>query len=259
MGGVWGGGVRCGSGALQTKGRESASEATVTTSIYLQPPVAKTLAAAIQRLSAVFFNQSQGVTLESKSTCSHVPPGLRRDGQDCQRATWNTWVRIKHPATAGVARMFYCRLNQLFVVLSFHVGLGPIKRTGTVELHQWVHLFPLAPPASWSWLYNPAALSRGCSLPNTVPAHVVKTLSNVREHTHMPARGSQAHLLSFFSHTNIGREDTAAHETPFRTLYTQRTSLSWRFIDPNRHFLAVSWMRCQNWWHADFYYLVWCV
>lgn len=55
----------------------------------------KTLAAAIQRLSAVFFNQSRGVTLESESTCSHVPPGLRRDRHDCQRATWNTWVRIK--------------------------------------------------------------------------------------------------------------------------------------------------------------------
>lgn len=225
MGGVWGGGVRCGSGALQTKGRESASEATVTTSIYLQPPVAKTLAAAIQRLSAVFFNQSQGVTLESESTCSHVPPGLRRDGQDCQRATWNTWVRIKHPATAGVARMFYCRLNQLFVVLSFHVGLGPIKRTGTVELHQWVHLFPLAPPASWSWLYNPAALSRGCSLPNTVPAHVVKTLSNVREHTHMPARGSQAHLLSFFSHKHREGRHGRPRDTFSHTLHPENITI----------------------------------
>lgn len=56
-------------------GRETAGSI----SIYLFPPVVKMLAMAVQRLMAVFFHRWQGVTLESKSTSSHVLPGLSLD------------------------------------------------------------------------------------------------------------------------------------------------------------------------------------
>lgn len=130
------GGVRCSSVALQTKAKESASETTVTTSIYLQPPMAKTLAVAVQWLGAVFLNQRQGVTSESESTCSHVPPGLRCDGQPCQPATGNTWADKQPPNLGSLSHS-----APLWVVLSFPFGLGPITRVKVVELRRWVHLF----------------------------------------------------------------------------------------------------------------------
>lgn len=49
-------GVRCSSGGLHTK-EKTPSEATVTTSIYLHSPVAKTLAVSIQQAIALSLNQ----------------------------------------------------------------------------------------------------------------------------------------------------------------------------------------------------------
>lgn len=58
---------------------ESASEIAGSISIYVFPPVVKMLSMAVCRLKAVFFHRWQGVTLESKSTSSHVLPGLSPD------------------------------------------------------------------------------------------------------------------------------------------------------------------------------------
>lgn len=77
MGGV----LRC----AAHKSKESASETAVHISLYLPPPVVKTLSMVIQQLMAVSFQQHQGVTLESESTSTRVLPGLSPDGRACQQ------------------------------------------------------------------------------------------------------------------------------------------------------------------------------
>lgn len=89
-----GGGVlRC----AAHKSRESASETAVQISLYLSPPVVKTLPMVIQQLMAVFFHQRRGVTLESESTSSGVLPGLSSDGRACQQQC-ETPAELKSPS-----------------------------------------------------------------------------------------------------------------------------------------------------------------
>lgn len=172
--------------------------------------MAKTLSVVIQQLSAVSFKQSQGVTLESESTCSRVPLGLRRDWQACQQATWNTWVG-KTASQSAVAHMCYRCLNQLFVVLSFHFGLGPIKKIERVELRQWVHLrlcHFLHPEADLS-----AQHSWVCSLPPCTPKTVQ---SDVVKNPHMQVYKNKCMQAAYWlAPCNIEKEDAAAHRGTF--------------------------------------------
>lgn len=143
--------------------------------------MAKTLSVVIQQLSAVSFKQSQGMTLESESTCSRVPLGLRRDWQACQQATWNTWGG-KTAIQSAVAHMCYRCLNQLFVVFSFHFGLGPIKKIERVELRRWVHLPTccfLCPEADL-WARHSLVCSLSQCTPKTVQSDVFKNPKYIR-------------------------------------------------------------------------------
>lgn len=69
---------------------------------------------AVQRLMAVFFHRWQGVTLESKSTSSHVLRGLSPDWRARQQCG------TKHlRSEKGKNHVRYRSPNQLFVVLIF--------------------------------------------------------------------------------------------------------------------------------------------
>lgn len=126
--------------------------------------------------------------------------------------------------------MFYCCLNQLCVVLSFHFGLGPIKRIGMIELHQWVHF------CLWHLLHPEADLQLGytagcvhspvCS--SAVPADIVKkTHSQTCTYIHTCHKCVGVILTYFFlSHTNIQGKDTAAHKDTFsHTLHLEKITI----------------------------------
>lgn len=119
--------------------------------------------------------------------------------------------------------MFYCCLNQLFVVLSVHFGLGPIKRIGMVELHQWVHLFV------WHLLHPDVDLQLSCTQAGAfthlcAPLQYQQTDAQVVEKTHSRACTSihtcqkcVGAILTYFSlsnkhtHAHSQRKDTAAY------------------------------------------------
>lgn len=104
--------------------------------------------------------------------------------------------------------MFYCCLNQLFVVLSVHFGLGPIKRIGMVELHQWVHLFV------WHLLHPDVDLQLSCTQAGAfthlcAPLQYQQTDAQVVEKTHSRACTSihtcqkcVGAILTYFSLSN---------------------------------------------------------
>ncbi len=204
------------------KGKESASEATVTTSIYLQPPVAKTLAVAIQKLCAVFFNQSQGVTLESESTCSRVPPGLRRDRRACQQATWNTWVGKTSSQNQDCSHVLLLSESAICCfVFSLWIGANKENRDG------WTpsvgSSLSVAPPASWSWLttqLHTAGCVRSPECSSAVPADIVKK-THSQTCTYIQTCHKCVGVILTSSHAQTFRGKTQPPtETPFHTLYT---------------------------------------
>lgn len=165
--------------------------------------MAKTLSVTIQQRSAVFFNQSQGVTLESKSTCSHVPPGLRRDWQACQQATWNTCVGKKASQT-HIAHMFYCCLNQLFVVLSFHFGLGSMKTSRTVEFCGFISFCATSCILKLTYQLHKAGSARSPMSPNTVPSDILILKIQTCTYIHTWVSVWESYWLTSFSR-NIER------------------------------------------------------
>lgn len=132
-GGLEGGGVlRC----AAHKGKESASETAVQISLYLLPPVVKTLSVVIQQLMAVSFQQHQGVTLESESTSTRVLPGLRPDGRACQRCS------VKHLRSRNLHRSCALPLSQSAVCCfsSPALGTGRAGRWGWLRRILGIHL-----------------------------------------------------------------------------------------------------------------------
>lgn len=156
--------------------------------------MAKTLAVAIQQFCAVFLNQSQGVTLESESTCSLVSPDLRRDRQACQQAKWNTWVGKDSQPKPGLLTCFTTVWISHYLFCLF-------------TLDGWTSVgssLSVASPASWSWLTTKlhtggCVHSLMCS--NTGPADIVKKTQRSihREactYTHVTETPFHTHLLT---------------------------------------------------------------
>lgn len=176
--------------------------------IYLLPPMAKTLAVTIQQLHTVFFYQSQGVTLESESTCSHVTPGLRCDIQACQQAPWNTWVGKTASQNQDCTHVLLLSDSAICCfVFSLWIRANKENRDGwTPSLGSSLSV---APPASWSWLTTQLHTA-GC-VHCAVPAYIVnKTRSLTCTYIHM-----WFDLLLSVTHTSINRKGTAAHRDTF--------------------------------------------
>lgn len=109
------------------KGGGRAVEATVTTPIH--PPASQTVKHCLLPFScsaAVCFNQWRGVT----SGEAKVPAVTFRPAPGVTDAP-STSTTSKQRETPASSRC----LNQLFVVLSFHFGLGPAKPIRAAELH----------------------------------------------------------------------------------------------------------------------------
>lgn len=223
--------------------------------------MAKTLAVAVQKLCAVFFNQSQGVTLESESTCSRVPPGLRCDRRACQQATWNTWVGKTSSKNQDCSHVLLLSESAICCfVFSLWIRANKENRDG------WTPSvgspLSVAPPASWSWLttrLHTAGCVHSPMCSSAVPADIVKrTHSQTSTYIHACHKCVGVILTYFFlshtqKHSGERHRDTFSH-----TLHLEKITIL-RIYRSLQTFLAVPWMRCQNWWHADFYYLVWCV
>ncbi len=165
------------------------------------------------------------MTLESESTCSGVPPGLRRDRQACQRATLNTWVGKNIQLKLGLLTCLYSCLNQLFVVLSFHFGLRPIRESG------WLNsISGFISCCGTSCILNLTHNSAAATLlrlfsPWCAPIHC-RQIQLKKKHIQICTYIQTCHMfvcvsdLTSFFHTQILRRKTQLPtETPLHTLY----------------------------------------
>lgn len=168
--------------------------------------MAKTLSVAIQQLSAVSFNQSQGVTLESESTCSHVPPGLRRDWQACQQATWNTWEgkTARQTAVLLLSESAICCF-----VFSLWIRANKDNRESWTLISGFISFCANSCILKLTYQLHAAGSVRSPMSPNTVPSDVVKN-----PNMHVWISVWEAYWLTSFSR-NIEREDAAAHRDTF--------------------------------------------
>lgn len=110
---------------------------------------------AVRRLLAVLFHLWQGVTLESKSTSSHVLPGLNPDWRACQQRGTKHLSRKKNP-TVGQNLHRSCALPLsksaicCFVLFSFRWGPIMGVRDGWTAWWRFVIVCPISRIQRWS-------------------------------------------------------------------------------------------------------------
>lgn len=155
-------GIRC----AADKGAGRAVEATVTTPLHPRSAqMVKYCLPPFSRFAAVCFNHWRGVG-EAK-----VPAVTFRPAPGVTDTAFTSAASKQRETPAS----YHC-LNQLFVVMSFHFGLGPAKTIRAAELHSWVHR-SFAASCILQLIYQPlTAWGPHADSPiaaNTAPLHTV--------------------------------------------------------------------------------------